>query len=156
MTAACAARCCRPRRREGGGEGEEGRFAHDRGRSGEASAAHGAAVGTDPYAARPYLKKGHLLRRMGRDREANETCNDAIEIDGGGDVAAMAHAGRGEIAYDAGRLEEALADYNAAIAIDHGLAPAHIGMSNTLAAMGRAPAPPGNGNGDAGRDGDRP
>ena len=116
---------------------------------------------------------------MGRDREASECYNDAIEIDGGGAVSAKAHAGRGETAYDAGRLEDALADYNAAIAIDPGLAAAHDGMSNTLAAMGRAagtpcghgqaprsgpvraeapakggrtPAQPGGG--DAGRDGD--
>ena len=71
-------------------------------------------------------------------------------------MAAKAHVSRGETAYDAGRLEDALADYNAAIAIDPGLAPAHVGRSGVLAAMGRAPAPPGSGNGDAGRDGDGP
>ena len=93
---------------------------------------------------------------MGRDREANECCNVAIEIDGGGAVAAKAHADRGETAYDEGRLEDALADYNAAIAIDPGLAAVHAARSGVLAAMGRAPAPPGSGNGDAGRDGDNP
>ena len=117
-----------------------------------APAAHGAAVGTDPHAARPRLKKGQLLRRMGRDREANECYNDAIEIDGGGAVAAMAHIGRGETAYDAGRLEEALADYNAAIAIDPGLVAAHIGRAGALAAMGRGAGAPG-GHGQASRSG---
>ena len=119
---------------------------------------------------------------MGRDREANECYSDAIEIDGGGDVAAMAYVSRGETAYDEGRLEDALADCNAAIAIDPGLAAAHAAKSGVLAAMGRAagapgghgqaprsgparaeapagrsraPAPPGNSSGgDAGRDGD--
>ena len=124
------------------------------GRSGEALAAYDAAIGSDPYAARPHLKKGQLLRRMGRDREANECYNDAIEIDGGGAVAAMAHAGRGETAYDAGRLEGALADYNAAIAIDPGLVAAHDGMSNTLAAMGRVAGAP-CGHGQAPRSGPR-
>ena len=93
---------------------------------------------------------------MGRDREANECCNVAIEIDGGGAVAAKAHVGRGETAYDAGRLEDALADYNAAIAINPEIASAQAGRSGVLAAMGRAPAPPGRGNGDAGLDGDGP
>ena len=135
---------------------DKGILCAELGRSGEALAAYDAAIGSDPYAARPHLKKGQLLRRMGRDREANECYSDAIEIDGGGDVAAMAYVSRGETAYDEGRLEDALADYNAAIAIDPGLAAAHAAKSGVLAAMGRAPAPPGSDNGYAGRDGDRP
>ena len=58
-------------------------------------------------------------------------------------MAAKAHVTRGETAYDAGRLEDVLVDYNAAIAIDPGPAPAHVGMFNTLATMGRAAGAPG-------------
>ena len=40
------------------------------------------------------------------------------------------------MAYDAGRLDEALAGCNAAIAIDPGLADAHAGRGNVLAETG--------------------
>ena len=73
---------------------------------------------------------------MGRTGEAAECRDTAIEIDPVGAVAALAHADKGKMAYDAGRLDEALASCNAAIAIDPGLAGAHAGRGRALAARG--------------------
>jgi predicted O-linked N-acetylglucosamine transferase (SPINDLY family) len=105
-----------------------------RGDSALALEAVGRALALNPNYLHAWLTQGNLLRAAQRFEEALASYTHALELQGGAvsRESAEIHCNRGLASIALDRHEKALADFEAAIALDVGYVAAHVYRGNTL------------------------
>ena len=99
-----------------------------------------AAATADPSTAEAPLRLGRVAWRLGEKAEARTALQAALARSSGGRTAFLAHLFLGRLDEDAGRLHEAAAAYDAAVAIDPRAQSARLARSHVRLRLGEAAA----------------
>lgn len=103
------------------------------GQAGPAVRMSEAAVAAAPEMGEAWVALGQALQKAGRGPDAERAYTQAIRRG----VPALAHMGLGELMLAAGRAEEAIREFELALALQPALAAAQLGLGNALACAGR-------------------
>jgi tetratricopeptide (TPR) repeat protein len=99
-----------------------------------------AAVAADPSLAEAHLRLGRVAWRLGEAAEARAELQAALERSPGGRTAFLARLFLGRLDEDGARLDEAVASYEAALAIDARAQSARLALSHARLRRGDAGA----------------
>lgn len=82
------------------------------------------------------VRLGRVLWRLGQSEAARATLEQAVKQAADGDVLYLAHLFLGRVHEDAGRVEQAAAEYRLALALDPRAQTAAVALSQTLRSLG--------------------